>query len=87
MWIDFEDTWRGPVAWDVASMADTGLPHGHSQDAVAAYPDPVPHNDLAVCHGLRAMFGLCWRFLMVLHFHEREDAARDALRTWFNQTA
>ncbi|MFD2399341.1 phosphotransferase family protein [Prauserella oleivorans] len=35
-WIDFEDTWRGPLAWDLAVLSRTDRLDGAA--AVAAYP-------------------------------------------------
>jgi Ser/Thr protein kinase RdoA (MazF antagonist) len=46
VWIDFEDTCRGPLEWDLATMMDPG--------AVAAHHRPDPEA-LARCTQLRAL--------------------------------
>jgi Ser/Thr protein kinase RdoA (MazF antagonist) len=62
VWNDFEDAWRGPLAWDLACLATTGRLDGRA--AVAAYPDPPPADELAVCLELRELFGEAWRLLI-----------------------
>lgn len=42
-WIDFEDTWRGPVAWDLACLAATRRIRGI--EGVPHYPDKFAHLD------------------------------------------
>lgn len=45
-WNDFEDTWRGPVAWDLACLAATRRLRG--REGVAHYPAEVPHLEFFV---------------------------------------
>ncbi|CAL9623282.1 hypothetical protein SUDANB95_05865 [Actinosynnema sp. ALI-1.44] len=55
VWNDFEDTWRGPVGWDVACAARSPL---LDRATVArAYPADALGHWLAV----RDLFGRCWR--------------------------
>lgn len=61
VWNDFEDAWHGPLAWDLACLASTRRLDGRA--AVAAYPDPPPADELAVCLELRTLFGQAWRHL------------------------
>ncbi|HEV2781950.1 MAG TPA: phosphotransferase [Actinophytocola sp.] len=61
LWNDFEDTWRGPPAWDLACLANTKLMDGRA--ALAHYPDPPPDREIEVCLELRRLFGVGWRLL------------------------
>jgi hypothetical protein len=72
-WLDFEDTWRGPVGWDLACLA---FGRGGSA-AVAAYPGVQP--DLAPFLTLRNLYSVCWRFVIARRFPDRRDEARAAL--------
>lgn len=56
LWNDFEDTWLGPIGWDLACLANTGYLDGHA--AVAVYPTPPPDEELAVCMELRKLMGV-----------------------------
>jgi len=62
VWNDFEDAWHGPLAWDLACLASTKRLDGAA--AVAAYPDPPPAEEIAVCLELRRLFGEAWRLLI-----------------------
>lgn len=78
VWNDFEDAWRGPLAWDLACLANTRRLDGRA--AVAAYPDPPPAEDLTTCRELRVLFGVAWRLLVAtLAPSTREDADRTLL--------
>ncbi|MGW0178375.1 phosphotransferase [Nocardia sp. NPDC003345] len=81
VWIDFEDTWRGPVGWDLASLADLDGTH-FAVSAADGYPDRPGDHELATCIRLRQLFGLCWRLLMLHRYPAGESAARAHLRTW-----
>lgn len=80
VWIDFEDTWRGPLGWDLASFADT--PNGPSAEILAAYPEQVPAAELEICLRLRRLFAVCWRFVVAHRFPANEPNARFHLRAW-----
>jgi Ser/Thr protein kinase RdoA (MazF antagonist) len=60
-WNDYEDTWLGPLGWDLACLATSGRIDGAA--AVAAYPGPVDAEELAVCVRLRELVGVVWRFV------------------------
>ncbi|MBB3661342.1 MULTISPECIES: phosphotransferase [Prauserella salsuginis group] len=62
LWTDFEDTWFGPVAWDLAVLRRTSLLDGAA--AVAAYPDAPDSDALAPFIALRRLYGVCWRMLL-----------------------
>ncbi|WP_425427397.1 phosphotransferase family protein [Amycolatopsis sulphurea] len=57
-WLDFEDTWRGPLEWDLAILAKQGSP-----EVLAAYPGEADEAVLATCTQLRELFAVAWRFL------------------------
>ncbi|GAA3856109.1 phosphotransferase family protein [Amycolatopsis tucumanensis] len=77
-WVDFEDTWAGPVAWDLACLALTSRLDGRA--AVAAYPDAPDPDELAPWVRLRDLFGVCWRFAIARRFPERLPEAQADLR-------
>lgn len=77
-WLDFEDTWRGPLAWDLACLARSSRLDGEA--AVAAYPGDV--DGLAPYLELRELFGVCWRFVIARRFPERLTEAREALAAY-----
>jgi len=74
-WLDFEDTGRGPVGWDLACLARSRLVAGNA--AVAAYPGFT--EDLAPYLELRTLFGLCWQLIVARRFPERLAGARAAV--------
>ncbi len=67
VWADFEESCRGPVSWDLASLARTR--RFDPAPALAAY-GAVP--DLADAMRLRALHGLVWWAI----FAERDPKAR-----------
>ncbi|WP_236794911.1 phosphotransferase [Amycolatopsis sp. GM8] len=72
-WFDFEDTWRGPIAWDLACLVPA---------ARAAYPGDVEGVDAYL--RLREVFGVCWRFVKAARFpglRREAEAAVDAFLT------
>ncbi|MGM1064634.1 phosphotransferase family protein [Saccharothrix sp. Mg75] len=58
VWNDFEDTWRGPVGWDVA-CADLSTSF--------AGTIPYPADDLGFWTDLRRLFAVCWSRALDLH--------------------
>ncbi|MFD9896349.1 phosphotransferase family protein [Amycolatopsis sp. NPDC059027] len=77
-WLDFEDTWRGPLAWDLATFAkETG------RDALAAYPGEVGEAAFAPCLELRRLFEVPWRYVIARRFPHRLPEARAALARYF----
>jgi hypothetical protein len=77
-WLDFEDTWRGPLAWDLAILAKQGGP-----DLLAAYPAEVDEAAIASYLRLRELFAVGWRFLIAKRFPHRLGEARAALAGYF----
>ncbi|WP_432847033.1 phosphotransferase [Amycolatopsis sp. CA-161197] len=77
-WLDFEDTWRGPLAWDLAILAKQGGP-----DFLAAYPDVVDSASVEACLRLRELFVVVWRYLLALRWPARLGEARAALADYF----
>ncbi|HEY3712067.1 MAG TPA: phosphotransferase [Amycolatopsis sp.] len=78
-WLDFEDTWRGPLAWDLAILAKQGGP-----DLLAAYPAEVDEAAIASYLRLRSLFAVGWRFLIAKRFPHRLGDARAALAAYFS---
>jgi hypothetical protein len=77
-WLDFEDTWCGPLGWDLGILARQGGP-----EYLAAYPGSaeVP---LEACTELRELFAVAWRFLIAKRFPHRLPEAREALAAYFS---
>ncbi|GDY33317.1 phosphotransferase enzyme family protein [Gandjariella thermophila] len=80
VWNDFEDTWRGPVAWDLACLAET--PRLDGPAAVAGYPDPPEDGELAHFRAARRVQGTLWVMLLATRFPDRRAFAADWLRRW-----
>ncbi|WP_243866511.1 phosphotransferase family protein [Actinophytocola oryzae] len=80
MWNDFEDTWLGPLGWDLSCLATSGRVDGAA--AVAAYPGSVPAEELDACVELRTLFGVVWRFVMATRFPARRAEADEHLSRW-----
>ena len=58
VWNDFEDTWRGPLEWDLAVLARTTRLDGEA--ALAAYPDPFGPELVALCRDIRWLQVQIW---------------------------
>ncbi len=80
MWNDFEDSWRGPLGWDLACLAMSSRVDGAA--AVAAYPGVVRAEELATCVALRQLMGVTWRFVLAERFPERRGEAEERLERW-----
>lgn len=80
MWNDYEDTWHGPLGWDLACLLTSRRVDGAA--AVAAYPVPVSADELATCVELRKLSGLMWRFMLADRFPERRPDAEEHLASW-----
>ncbi|MBN9741314.1 hypothetical protein DMP23_09365 [Amycolatopsis sp. A1MSW2902] len=78
-WLDFEDTWRGPLEWDLAILARQG-----GSEFLAAYPGEADEAVLATCTQLRSLFAVTWRFLIAQRFPHRLDEARAAAVDYFS---
>ena len=80
VWNDFEDTWLGPVGWDLACMALSRRFDGWA--AVAAYPEPVPAEELAVCVDLRKLVWVTWPYARALRWPELKAEADQQWEAW-----
>lgn len=80
MWNDFEDTFLGPLGWDLACLVTTGRLDGAA--ALAAYPGEYSAEEVEVCVELRELFGVAWRFVLAQHFPARRADAEEKLREW-----
>ncbi|MGB3443710.1 MAG: phosphotransferase [Actinophytocola sp.] len=80
MWNDFEDTWMGPVGWDLACLVRSSRVDGAA--AVAAYPGPYSREELDVCVELRELLGVVWWFVLARRFPARREEADARLRAW-----
>ncbi|AHH94602.1 phosphotransferase [Kutzneria albida] len=80
VWNDFEDTWCGPVEWDLAVLAGTSRLDGAA--ALAAYPLPVNPEAVAVCKRLRTLQGLVWVLASAQRAPERAAEADSVLARW-----
>ncbi len=82
VWNDFEDTWRGPLGWDLACLAKTGYLDG--QAALAAYPSLPPEPELETCLRLRTLFGVPWRYILDARFPGRAPDKKVYLDRWLS---
>lgn len=78
-WLDFEDTWRGPLAWDLAILASQGGP-----EYLDAYPGSVDEDALRAFTRLRELYTVVWRFVIAQRFPHRLPEARSALAAYFS---
>ncbi|KZB83846.1 phosphotransferase [Amycolatopsis regifaucium] len=79
-WLDFEDTWRGPLGWDLAVLyADLGA------SALSAYPADVAPSSLEPFLALRRLFEVPWRFVIAQRFPERRGEAEAALERYLQR--
>lgn len=63
VWSDFEDTWLGPVAWDLACLAGAEGPEA-AQRTVATYGGGAAPEDVEFHVQTRILFGTLWGVLM-----------------------
>jgi aminoglycoside phosphotransferase (APT) family kinase protein len=87
VWNDFEDTWRGPVAWDLACLAETPKLDGPA--AVAGYRPAEaaegtgPDTDVVDrFRAARRVLGTVWLQVVATRFPERREFADNWLRDW-----
>ncbi len=79
-WLDFEDTWRGPLGWDLGVLyAEAGTP------ALSAYPADVATSSLEPFIALRRLFEVPWRFVIARRFPSRLGEAEAALERYFSR--
>jgi hypothetical protein len=63
VWNDFEDTWRGPVGWDLACLAGARGEEA-AQRAVELYGGGAASSDVEFWLEVRVLFGTLWGVLM-----------------------
>jgi Ser/Thr protein kinase RdoA (MazF antagonist) len=80
VWLDFEDTCWGPVAWDLA--ATTASPRLDRSRILAAYGDPVDAAQLRTCEQLRRLHLTIWYALYAERLPECRQRATELLATW-----
>ena len=71
VWNDFEDTWRGPPAWDLACLAHSSRLDGWA--AVRAYPGAPPLPEIELCLRLRRLYAACWELAVKAWGPRRTD--------------
>lgn len=63
VWNDFEDTWRGPIAWDLACLAGARGKEA-AQRAVETYDGGAASSDVEFHVETRVLFGTLWGVLI-----------------------
>ncbi|MFJ5990742.1 phosphotransferase family protein [Lentzea sp. NPDC092896] len=63
VWNDFEDTWRGPIGWDLACLAGARGKEA-AQRAVDVYGGGAATSDVEFQLEVRILFGTLWGLLM-----------------------
>jgi len=82
IWIDFEDSCRGPIPWDLACFVNAA---GEDQDAALASCNADPAQ-LAPFLAARDLQGAVWLPIMATRFADRRDRATEWLARWRSQT-
>jgi hypothetical protein len=82
VWNDFEDTWRGPIEWDLAVLARTTLLDG--SEALAAYPGPFDADLVELCREIRWLQVQIWKQASVRRHPDRKIAADADLTSWID---
>ena len=82
VWNDFEDTWLGPLGWDLACLATTGYLDGMT--ALAEYPGTVDAAELNACIRLRKLFGVAWRYFLDDRIPGRAPDKEEFLARWLS---
>lgn len=77
VWADLEDACRGPVAWDLACLAESSRLDGAA--ALRAYGD-VP--DLTSWRELRRLHATVWTALYAERLERHRPRARELLTSW-----
>ena len=80
VWNDFEDTWHGPLEWDLAIMRRTKLLDGRA--ALAAYPSSYDPDLLATCEEIRWLQVQIWMQASALRNPTRRAEADTELARW-----
>lgn len=78
-WIDFEDAWSGPCAWDLACLAETRRIDGLAE--LARYPD-AGLDALPVCRAARRLQVVVWSAVLNEHFGYDRTGIGTRLANW-----
>ncbi|MEU0794032.1 aminoglycoside phosphotransferase family protein [Amycolatopsis sp. NPDC005961] len=78
-WLDFEDTWLGPLAWDLGILARQGGP-----EFLAAYPGEPAGASVEPWVRLRELYSVVWQYVIAIRFPHRLPGARSALAAYFS---
>jgi aminoglycoside phosphotransferase (APT) family kinase protein len=73
-WLDFEDSWRGPLGWDLATLAGQDGPA-----ALTGYRGAPDADSLTPFSELRALLGACWGYAIAQRFPARLAEAQARL--------
>ncbi len=73
LWNDFEDTCRGPIAWDLSTLADI------DGRMLSAYPNAPPASALEIFRQVRLLHGAVWVFALLPEVGEWAMQARAIL--------
>jgi aminoglycoside phosphotransferase (APT) family kinase protein len=80
VWNDFEDTWRGPLEWDLALLRRTRLLDG--AQALAAYPGAYDPELVDLCGEIRWLQTQIWRQASAHRLPARRAEADADLTRW-----
>ncbi len=80
VWTDFEDTWYGPVAWDLACVAESG--RLDSELVFAAYGDAPDPDVLADFRVLRRLHHTTWLTVFASRFPRYRERAAMRIAEW-----
>ncbi|MBN2526368.1 MAG: aminoglycoside phosphotransferase family protein [Deltaproteobacteria bacterium] len=75
LWNDFEDTCKGPIAWDLSTLFDT------EGKMLGAYPGAPPASELELYQQARLLQGVVWVFALSPEIDEWVTQAREMLDT------
>jgi hypothetical protein len=82
LWTDFEDSCRGPIAWDLACFV-----HAAGEDKKAALAScNADHAQIAPFLAARDLQGAVWLPIMATRFADRRARAAEWLAEWCSQT-
>lgn len=77
MWTDFEDSWYGPLEWDLACLLHTTRLDGAR--VLAHYPGAPEPDRLREFSAARSLHAVCWQLVLGQRFPAHAERARSAL--------
>lgn len=78
LWTDFEDTWRGPVDWDLACLRYGYRGSGYDAAELPVRPDET-------CRRARRLQAVCWHQVIAERFPDRRPGAEADLAEWLGR--